>query len=112
MYIYTYSKGFNLGSFLFRMGGFVLTQHQIYNRVIYSLARVHIIHIYIYKHFISSYIYLCMLCCVSCLPSPHTSIHKGIHSSGSGTEGTRLTVVEAAEGRLRYGWVCGDLGGS
>ena len=23
-----------------------------------------------------------MLCCVSCLPSPHTPINKGIHNSG------------------------------
>ena len=23
-----------------------------------------------------------MLCCVSCLPSPHTPIHKGIHKGG------------------------------
>ena len=29
-----------------------------------------------------------MLCCVSCLPSPHTPIHKGIHNSGAGAEGT------------------------
>ena len=28
-----------------------------------------------------------MLCCVSCLPSPHTPIHKGIHKGG-GAEGT------------------------
>ena len=53
-----------------------------------------------------------MLCCVSCLPSPHTPIHKGIHNSGAGAEGARPTVVEAAEGRLLYGWVCGGWGGS
>ena len=41
-----------------------------------------------------------MLCCVSCLPSPHTPIHKGIHNSGAGAEFARPTVVEAAEGRL------------
>ena len=51
-----------------------------------------------------------MLCCGSCLPSPHTPIHKGIHNSGAGAEGARPTVVEAAEGRLLYGWVCGGWG--
>ena len=44
-----------------------------------------------------------MLCCVSCLPSRHTPIHKGIHNRGSGAEGARPTVVEAAKGRLLYG---------
>ena len=42
--------------------------------------------------------YLCMLCCVSCLPSPYTPIHKGFHNSGVGVEGARPTVVWA-EGR-------------
>ena len=44
-----------------------------------------------------------MLCCVSCLPSLHTPIHKGIHISGAGAEGAHPTVVEAAEGRLLLG---------
>ena len=35
------------------------------------------IYICIYTYFISIYMYLCMLCCVSRLPSPHTPIHKG-----------------------------------
>ncbi len=28
--------------------------------------------------------YLGMLCCINCLPSPHTPIHKGIHKGGRG----------------------------
>ena len=36
--------------------------------------------------------YLCMLCCISCLPSPHTPIHEGIHNSGAGAFGSRPTV--------------------
>ena len=51
--------------------------------------------------------YLCMVCCVSCVSSPYTPIHKGIHNNGPGAEGARPTVVEVAEGRLLYGWVCG-----
>ena len=31
-----------------------------------------------------------MLCCVSCRPSPHTPMNKGIHTSGAGTEGAPL----------------------
>ena len=50
----------------------------------------------IYKHFISIYIYLCMLCCVSCLPSPNTPIHKGIHNSGTGAEGAHPRRPKAA----------------
>ena len=46
-----------------------------------------------------------MLCCISCLPGPHTPIHKGIHNSGASAKGARPTVVEAAEGRLLYGWM-------
>ena len=34
------------------------------------------------------------------------------HTHPSGAEGARPTVVEAAEGRLLYGWVCGGWGGS
>ena len=40
---------------------------------------------------------------------PHTPIHKGIHKGGA-AEG-RPPFVEAAEGRLLYGWVCGGWGG-
>ena len=42
-----------------------------------------------------------MLCCLSCQPSPHTPIHKGIHKEGREAP----PFVEAAEIRLLYGWV-------
>ena len=40
-----------------------------------------------------------------CLPSLQTPIHKGIHKGGA-AEG-RPPFVEAAGGRLPYGWVSG-----
>ena len=54
--------------------------------------------------------YLYMLCCVSCLPSPNTHIHKEaafgrLHNSGAGGFGARPSCG------FLYGWVCGGWGG-
>ena len=42
---------------------------------------------------------------ISCLPSLQTPIHRDIHKGGA-AEG-RPSFVEAAGGRLPYGWVSG-----
>ena len=49
---------------------------------------------------------LCVYATSAAPPSHCTPIHKGIHKGGRPPP-----FVEAAEGRLLYGWVCGGWGG-
>ena len=45
-------------------------------------------------------VHLMCSCCIYCLPSPWTPIHKGFHKGGRVAEGCPPPFVEAAEGRL------------
>ena len=51
-----------------------------------------------------------MVCLLPAQP-PHT-LHKGFHKGWRAAEGRAPPFVEAAEGRLLYGWVCRGWAGS
>ena len=60
--------------------------------------------------YLFTYIYACFDASAASPVPTHPSIKEaafGLHASGEGAFGARPTVLEAAEGRLLYGWVCG-----
>ena len=58
-----------------------------------------------YAYISTLYVDVSIFTCVCRIRSPHTPIHKGFHKTG------QPSFVQAAEGRLLYGWVCGGWEG-